>query len=168
MEQISIHVPFRWEEHQQYLETVNFEERYELLCVLLNNEIEIEKFRRGIQEKVKARIDKNQKEYILREQLKLIREELGDDTTLDDAQHFLEETEKLTAGEEVKEKIRKEIKRFSNSAGNTSEAGVIRGYIETLLEMPCATRYSTREWRSSWRRPRRAASATTALAMECG
>ena len=88
MEQISIHVPFRWEEHQQYLETVNFEERYELLCVLLNNEIEIEKFRRGIQEKVKARVDKQQKDYILREQLKVIREELGDEARTQRLQLF--------------------------------------------------------------------------------
>lgn len=136
MEQISIHVPFRWEEHQQYLETVNFEERYELLCVLLNNEIEIEKFRRGIQEKVKARVDKQQKDYILREQLKVIREELGDDGPNTEAAAFREEVKKLEASEEVKERIEKEIQRFLNSGANSAEAGVIRGYIETLLALP--------------------------------
>lgn len=136
MEQISIHVPFRWEEHQQYLETVNFEERYELLCVLLNNEIEIEKFRRGIQEKVKARVDKQQKDYILREQLKVIREELGDDGPNTEAAAFREEVKKLEASEEVKERIEKEIQRFLNSGSNSAEAGVIRGYIETLLALP--------------------------------
>ena len=135
-DQIAIHIPLYYEEKQRILEAVFLYDRYEGLCVILANEENIMRIKVQLQEKVKARIDKNQKEYILREQLKLIREELGDDTTLDDAQHFLEETEKLTAGEEVKEKIRKEIKRFSNSAGNTSEAGVIRGYIETLLEMP--------------------------------
>ena len=135
-DQIAIHIPLYYEEKQRILEAVFLYDRYEELCVILANEENIMRIKVQLQEKVKARIDKNQKEYILREQLKLIREELGDDTTLDDAQHFLEETEKLTAGEEVKEKIRKEIKRFSNSAGNTSEAGVIRGYIETLLEMP--------------------------------
>ena len=72
-------------------------DRYEELCVILANEENIMRIKVQLQEKVKARIDKNQKEYILREQLRLIREELGDDTTLDDAQHFLEETEKLTA-----------------------------------------------------------------------
>ena len=135
-DQIAIHIPLYYEEKQRIMEAVFLYDRYEELCVILANEENIMRIKVQLQEKVKARIDKNQKEYILREQLKLIREELGDDTTLDDAQHFLEETEKLTAGEEVKEKIRKEIKRFSNSAGNTSEAGVIRGYIETLLEMP--------------------------------
>ena len=135
-DQIAIHIPLYYEEKQRILEAVFLYDRYEELCVILANEENIMRIKVQLQEKVKARIDKNQKEYILREQLRLIREELGDDTTLDDAQHFLEETEKLTAGEEVKEKIRKEIKRFSNSAGNTSEAGVIRGYIETLLEMP--------------------------------
>ena len=135
-DQIAIHIPLYYEEKQRILEAVFLYDRYEELCVILANEENIYRIKKEFQEKVKADIDQNQKEYILREQLKLIREELGDDTTLDDAQHFLEETEKLTAGEEVKEKIRKEIKRFSNSAGNTSEAGVIRGYIETLLEMP--------------------------------
>ena len=136
MEQISIHVPFRWEEHQQYLETVNFEERYELLCVLLNNEIEIEKFRRGIQEKVKARVDKQQKDYILREQLKVIREELGEDNTESDADHFMDALGKIKADKEVKEKIKKEIDRFKNISSSSSESAVARGYIETLLELP--------------------------------
>ena len=136
MEQISIHVPFRWEEQQQYLEIVSFEERYEQLCILLNNEIEIERFRRGIQEKVKARVDKQQKEYILREQMKVIREELGDDGPSAEAASFREEVKKLEASDEVKERIEKEIQRFLNSGSNSAEAGVIRGYIETLLSLP--------------------------------
>ena len=115
---------------------MNFEERYELLCVLLNNEIEIEKFRRGIQEKVKARVDKQQKDYILREQLKVIREELGDDGPNTEAAAFRKEVKKLEASEEVKERIEKEIQRFLNSGANSAEAGVIRGYIETLLALP--------------------------------
>ena len=76
---------------------------------MLQEELDVLKLKQKIQQKVKVNIDKNQKEYILREQLKLIREELGDDTTLDDAQHFLEETEKLTAGEEVKEKLHRKL-----------------------------------------------------------
>ena len=135
-DQIAIHIPLYYEEKQKILEAVFLYDRYEEICVILANEENIMRIKAQLQEKVKARIDKNQKEYILREQLKLIREELGDDSTMDDAEHFSQEVEKLTASEEVKEKIRKEIKRFSNSVGNSSEAGVIRGYIETLLEMP--------------------------------
>ena len=135
-DQIAIHIPLYYEEKQKILEAVFLYDRYEEICVILANEENIMRIKAQLQEKVKARIDKNQKEYILREQLKLIREELGDDSTMDDAEHFSREVENLTASEEVKEKIRKEIKRFSNSAGNSSEAGVIRGYIETLLEMP--------------------------------
>ena len=89
-----------------------------------------------IQEKVKARIDKNQREYILREQLKVIREELGEDTTGVEAEHFKAETEKLEASAEVKERIEKEIERFKNAGNNSAESSVIRGYIETLLELP--------------------------------
>ena len=89
-----------------------------------------------IQEKVKARIDKNQREYILREQLKVIREELGEDTTGAEAEHFKAETEKLEASAEVKERIEKEIERFKNAGNNSAESSVIRGYIETLLELP--------------------------------
>ena len=95
-DQIAIHIPLYYEEKQRILEAVFLYDRYEELCVILANEENIMRIKVQLQEKVKARIDKNQKEYILREQLKLIREELGDDTTLDDAQHFLEETEKLT------------------------------------------------------------------------
>ena len=135
-DQIAIHIPLYYEEKQKILEAVFLYDRYEEICVILANEENIMRIKAQLQEKVKARIDKNQKEYILREQLKLIREELGDDSTMDDAEHFSQEVEKLTASEEVKEKIRKEIKRFSNSVGNSSEAGVICGYIETLLEMP--------------------------------
>ena len=135
-DQIAIHFPLYYEEKQKLLEAVHLYDRYELLCVLLGNEVNIMRIRAELQEKVKARIDKNQKEYILREQLKVIREELGEDNTVTDADHFRQELECLEASKEVKEKIAKEIDRFCNVAGNTSESGVIRGYIETLLEMP--------------------------------
>ena len=85
---------------------------------------------------MKARVDKNQREYLLREQLKVIREELGEDTAGSDADHFREELTKLKASREVKEKIEKEITRFQNIGNNSSESAVIRGYIETLLELP--------------------------------
>ncbi|MDO4262005.1 MAG: endopeptidase La, partial [Eubacteriales bacterium] len=108
----------------------------EALCITLNNEIEIERFRRGLQEKVKARVDKQQKEYILREQMKAIREELGDDGPAAEAAAFRDAVRGLEASDEVKEKIEKEIQRFLNAGMNSAEASVIRGYIETLLELP--------------------------------
>ena len=89
-----------------------------------------------LQQKVKERVDKHQKEYILREQLKLIREELGDDSTLSDAEEFEKAAKNLKAPKEVNEKLKKEISRFKSSLNSPAESGVIRTYIETLLEMP--------------------------------
>ena len=86
--------------------------------------------------KIKTRVDKNQREYLLREQMKVIREELGEDTSGSDADHFREDLSRLRAPKEVKEKIEKEINRFQNTVNNSSENAVIRGYIETLLELP--------------------------------
>ena len=103
---------------------------------MLEDEIEILKFRREFQRKVKERIDKNQKEYILREQMKLIREELGEDNTSSDADVFQEKLQGLDAPEEIKEKIAKEIKRFKSLSNNNAESNVARDYIETLLDMP--------------------------------
>lgn len=134
--QVMIHTPFSWEQQQKLLETQSLAERYEMLCIMLNNEIEIEQFRKGIQEKVKARVDKNQKDYILREQMKVIREELGDEGPGAEAEQFRKAVKELQASEEVKERIKKEIQRFLNAGSNSAEASVIRGYIETLLELP--------------------------------
>lgn len=136
MSQILINLPLYYEEKQRLLEAASQSERYELLCLIMNKEIEVLRFKREIQEKVKARVDKNQKEYLLREQLRVIREELGEDTSGSDADHFAEELKKLKAPREVKEKIEKEITRFKNVGNNSSESAVIRGYIETLLELP--------------------------------
>ena len=134
--QMMIHLPLYYEEKQKLLEAVSLSDRYELLCLLMNREIEIMRFKREIQEKVKAKVDKNQKEYLLQEQMKVIREELGEDTSGSDADHFMEEVEKLKASKEVREKIRKEIIRFKNIGNNSSESAVLRGYIEILLELP--------------------------------
>ena len=136
MEQVSIHTPIGWEQQQELLENMNFADRYDALCIILNNEMEIEAFRRKIHEKVKARVDKQQKEYILREQMKVIREELGDDGPNAEAAQFREAADRLEASDEVKERLEKEIQRFLNSGFNSAEASVIRGYIETLLELP--------------------------------
>ena len=111
-------------------------DRYELLCLILSNEVQIMQIKKELQMKVKEKVDKSQKEYLLREQLKVIREELGEDTTISDADHFAEELKKLKASPEVKEKIAKEVERFKNVGNNSSESAVIRGYIETLLELP--------------------------------
>lgn len=136
MDQISINIPLHFEEKQKILEAVSFADRYELLCLLLSNEVQIMQIKKELQMKVKERVDKSQKEYILREQLKVIREELGEDTTVSDADYFVDELRKLKASSEVKEKIEKEIERFKNVGNNSSESAVIRGYIETLLELP--------------------------------
>ena len=103
---------------------------------ILLNEVEVISLKNEFQAKVKERVDKNQKEYLLREQMKLIREELGEDNTQSDAEHFLEEVKKLKADKTVKERIKKEIERFKNIASSSSESAVSRGYIETLLELP--------------------------------
>jgi len=136
MSQIINNIPLHYEEKQKLLEAISLSERYELLCLLMNHEMEILFFKKEIQEKVKAKVDKNQKEYLLREQLKVIREELGEDTSGTDADHFMELLGKIKASKEVKEKIEKEIVRFKNIGNNSSESAVLRGYIETMLEMP--------------------------------
>ena len=132
VEQIAVNIPLSYQNKQKILEALTLEERYEVLGAILGNEIEIMQIGRDLQKKVKARIDKNQREYILREQLKLIREELGEDNTADDA----EKLQELQAGDEVKEKISKEIERFKNTNSNVSENAVLRGYIETMLALP--------------------------------
>lgn len=136
VDQIGINIPLYFEDKQRLLEAVDIFERYELLSVILSNEINVLKIKRDLQEKVKEHVDKNQKEYLLREQLKVIRQELGEDNLLGDADHFKEELNKLRASGKVKEKIAKEIERFKSVGSNSSESAVIRGYLETLLEMP--------------------------------
>ena len=136
VEQIAVNIPLSYQNKQKILEALTLEERYEVLGAILGNEIEIMQIGRDLQKKVKARIDKNQREYILREQLKLIREELGEDNTADHAEEFKKKLQELQAGDEVKEKISKEIERFKNTNSNVSENAVLRGYIETMLALP--------------------------------
>ncbi|GAA6491557.1 MAG TPA: endopeptidase La [Candidatus Bariatricus faecipullorum] len=134
--QVAANLPVSYQDLQEILEETDFMKRYELLAFKLVNEVQIMNIRDEIQAKVKERVDQHQREYILREQLKLIREELGEDTTISDAEEFEEKLEKLEAPEEIKEKIQKEINRFKSSQQSPAEAAVIRTYIETMLEMP--------------------------------
>ena len=136
VEQVAVNIPLSYQNKQKILEALTLEERYEVLGAILSNEIEIMQIGRDLQKKVKARVDKNQREYILREQLKLIREELGEDNTADDAEEFKKKLQELQASDEVKEKISKEIERFKNTNTNVSENAVLRGYIETMLSLP--------------------------------
>ncbi len=136
MNQLANSLPVHFEEKQKILDAVSMTERYEVLMALLLKEIEIIAIKNDFQAKVKAHVDKNQKEYLLREQMKVIREELGEDNTESDADHFMEALGKIKADKEVKEKIKKEIDRFKNISSSSSESAVARGYIETLLELP--------------------------------
>ena len=136
MNQLANSLPVHFEEKQKILDAVSMTERYEVLMALLLKEIEIIAIKNDFQAKVKAHVDKNQKEYLLREQMKVIREELGEDNTESDADHFMDALGKIRADKEVKEKIKKEIDRFKNISSSSSESAVARGYIETLLEIP--------------------------------
>lgn len=134
--EVAANIPLKYKDQQELLEELDFWSRYEKLSLKLVNEMQIMEIKEELQRKVKNKVDKHQKEYLLREQLKVIREELGEDTTFLDADEFEEACSKLDAPEEVKEKLHKEIGRFKNTIGSQAENGVIRTYIETILEMP--------------------------------
>ena len=134
--QISVNLPLSYQNRQKLLEAVTLEEQYETLGAVLQSELEILEVGHDLQQKLKSRIDKNQREYILREQLKLIREELGEDRTSDAAEEYKAKLEKLEASDEVKEKIAKELDRFNSMSGSAAESSVLGTYIETLLSLP--------------------------------
>lgn len=134
--EVAANIPLKYKDQQELLEELDFWSRYEKLSLKLVNEMQIMEIKEELQRKVKSKVDKHQKEYLLREQLKVIREELGEDTTFSDADELEEACSKLDAPEEVKEKLHKEIGRFKNTIGSQAENGVIRTYIETILEMP--------------------------------
>ena len=136
MNLIPVHAMLKWPKMQSILEVAKSSEKYEQVLLVLNNEMEVLQIKRDLETKVKEKIDKHQKEYVLREELKTIREELGEDNVQSELDGFLEETKKLKAPKEVKEKLEKEIQRLKLLGMNSSESGVIRGYVETLLEMP--------------------------------
>ena len=136
MDLIANNMPVYYEEKQKYLESVTIDERYETLIEMILREINIISIKNEFQSKVKEQVDKNQKEYLLREQMKVIREELGEDNTESDVQQFQEALKKLRAKKEVTQKIQNELDRWANINSNSSESAVARGYIETLLELP--------------------------------
>lgn len=133
---VGANLPLAYTEYQELLEETHVMRRYDKLAYKVVNEIQVQNIKEELQEKIRERVDKNQRDYILREEMKLIREELGDDNILSDADEFKQACDALKAPKEVKEKIEKEIKRFKNSMGNPAESGVTRTYIETMLEMP--------------------------------
>lgn len=136
LDQIAIQLPWDYTVRQNVLECTLLSVRYETVLQTLLTEMEVYRIKKDFQEKVKADIDKNQKEYILREQMKIIRQELGEDTSLSDADDYQEKAEKLEAEKEVKEKLLKEVGRFRTMPTGSQEANVLRTYIETLLELP--------------------------------
>ena len=135
MFQVLILLPIPVRFRQDILESPNELIQYQKICSVLVGEVEVLKIRNEIDAKVQKSIDKNQKEYVLREQIKVIRKELGDDAE-DEAEKYRRRTDELEASEEVKKAIYAEIRRFGNMGANNSEGQVIRNYIETLLSLP--------------------------------
>lgn len=125
-----------YKKKQKLLEAVTLTARYESVLSSLLQETEILALKRDFQKKVQEHVDKNQKDYLLREQMQVIREELGESNTETDAQEYEKKLQELQASGEVKARIHKEIERFQGISGNSSESTVSRGYIETLLELP--------------------------------
>lgn len=134
--QIAANVPMDYMSHQEILEKDDLMERYETVAFKIANEMAVLDLKEGIQAKVKERMEKHQKEFILREQMKVIREELGEENVLSDADEFEHSVKKLEAPEEIKERLKKEILRFKSLQQSAAENGVTRTYIETMLEMP--------------------------------
>lgn len=133
---ITINMPLSVLNKQRVLSAISVRERFETLTGILSQEVEVVRIKNELAQNIKQRIDKNQKDYILREQMHYIKEELGEDNTDSDVEQFEAAVEKLKAKKEVKEKIRKEISRYKNVSGSSSESAVERAYIETLLELP--------------------------------
>ena len=136
VDELATHIPFSYPEKQKILEEMDLKERCELMLVMLEEELDVLKLKQKIQQKVKVNVDKNQKEYMLREQMKVIREELGETNVEDEADEFMNQLKELRASDEVKEKIKKEISRFQTMGNQTPESSVLRTYIETMLSVP--------------------------------
>lgn len=136
LDSIAINMPLSVADKQQILGAISVRERFTVLTGILTKEVEVIRIKNNLARDIRGRIDKNQRDYILREQMQYIKEELGENNTDSDVEQFLAEVEKLKAKPAVKEKIRKEITRYKNVIGSSSESAVERAYIETLLELP--------------------------------
>ncbi len=136
LDQITMLLPVDYKKKQVILEAIHLQKRYEKLTDLLQTESGVLEVKNELAKKIKDRVEKNQREYVLKEQMKYIREELGEDSPLSDADVFREKLENISASEEVKSKIKKEIKRFENVSQSSSESAVERTYLETVLDLP--------------------------------
>ena len=136
MYELASDLPFELEKKQEFLEERDVTVQSQMLMGILIEESEISDIRNEITEKVKKSVDKNQKDYLLREQQKVIRKELGEEDIVSEADEYMEKCEKLNASKTVKEKIAKEIRRFKNVPPMASESIMMRNYIESMLEMP--------------------------------
>lgn len=136
LNQIAVQFPWDFTAKQQVLDQVYLTAQYEQIVSILLTEIEVFQVKKEFQSKVKAAIDKNQKDYILREQMRIIREELGEDNPMSDADELKEKLASIKAGKEVKDRIAKEIERFKGMPGGSQDANVLRTYLETVLELP--------------------------------
>lgn len=132
---VTNNLPVSYAQKQKVLGTEDICDRYEVIVAILLKQINVAQIKNDFQQKVKKKVDKHQREYLLREQMSVIREELGENVD-SEADEFLKKTESLNAPEEVRQKLKKEIERYRNLSGSSSESVVARGYIETLLELP--------------------------------
>lgn len=132
---VTNNLPVSYAQKQKVLGTEDICDRYEVIIAILLKQINVAQIKNDFQQKVKKKVDKHQREYLLREQMSVIREELGENAD-SEADDFLKKTESLNAPEEVRQKLKKEIERYRNLSGSSSESVVARGYIETLLELP--------------------------------
>lgn len=138
---IAMNIPVSYDKKQTILEAASSADKFEAMTKLLSEETNIAGIHASIAKQIKDKVDKNQKEYILREQMAYIRKELSKEVEYTDTELFLKQTDELEASDEIKEKIRKEIRRLDNMSDSSSEASVLRAYIENLLELPW-NRYS--------------------------
>ncbi len=136
IDMITSSLPLSVDSKQKILAAETLQERYDFLSAVLYNEIQIGQIRKNLSDKIQKKVNKNQREYLLREQMNAIREELGDKDAFSEAEQFEAAVDELKADKEVKEKIRKEIARFKSLSASSSESAVERAYIETLLELP--------------------------------
>ena len=136
LDYVAINVPMHFLDRQRLLEAETVEDRFMALMTILQREVNVLDIKTNIAKQIKERVDKNQREYVLREQLRVIKEELGEGSTATEEEKYKEAALKLKASKEIKDKILKEIDRFSHLHDGSSEAEVSRGYIETLLAMP--------------------------------